>query len=123
MAEGLARHLFGERAVIQSAGSRPASVHPEAIRALEAVGIDPSQQYSKGVDDIDLDTVDIVITLCADEVCPVVPPRIQRLHWPLPDPAFVRDEQRRAEFGAVRDDLWRRLLEFGGERGLLAPSA
>jgi arsenate reductase len=120
MAEGLARHLFGERAVIQSAGSFPASVHPEAIKALKALGIDASAQYSKSVDDIDLGTVDVVITLCADEVCPVVSPRIERLHWPLPDPAHASEAHRTGQFRAVRDELSRLLQQFGRERGLLA---
>ena len=122
MAEGLARRLFGDRAVIQSAGSRPAFVHPRAIAALGEVGIDISAHESKSVDAIDLASVDLIITLCADEVCPVVPGRIERLHWPLPDPAGAwHDADQR--FRETRDELQRRLEALGRERGLLAPDA
>ena len=52
---------------------------------------------------ISLDQVDTVVTLCADEVCPVIPGRVRRLHWPLPDPKDI------ASFRAVRDELRKRL--------------
>jgi len=87
MAEGLARSIFGTDAHIQSAGSAPATVNPFAIKAMLELDIDLSDHFSKNVDDIDMTGVDLIITLCADEVCPVVPGRIKRLHWPLPDPA------------------------------------
>ena len=74
MAEGLARARFGERARVQSAGSAPSSVNPLAVQAMAEVGIDISGQWSKRVDTIDPATVDTVVTLCADEVCPVFPP-------------------------------------------------
>ena len=87
MAEGLARVYFGERASIQSAGSVPTTVNPLAIAALDERGIDISAQESACVDLIDPDTVDVVVTLCADEVCPAFLGEARRLHWPLPDPA------------------------------------
>ena len=87
MAEGLARVYFGERASIQSAGSIPTSVNPLAIAALDERGIDISAQESTCVDLVDPDTVDVVVTLCADEVCPAFLGEARRLHWPLPDPA------------------------------------
>lgn len=107
MAEGLARQIFGPQAQIQSAGSQPAFVHPLALQALRELGIDASQQTSKSVQTLDLKNVDLIITLCADEVCPVVPAQIERLHWPLPDPAApAADEAAQLEnFRAVRDEL------------------
>lgn len=121
MAEGLARSLFGGRASVMSAGSMPARVHPQAIDALADLGIDISQQSSKSVAAIDLRQVDVVITLCADEVCPVVPgSTFERLHWPLADPAAVHPPEAAARFLATRDELQRRLEAFGRERGLLA---
>jgi len=119
MAEGLARHLYGDRARIQSAGSMPAFVHPAAIAALADVGIDITGHRSKSVGEIDLAGVDLVITLCTDEVCPVTPARVERLHWPLPDPAAAPLADRAARFAAVRDDLSRRLADLGRTRGLL----
>jgi arsenate reductase len=120
LAEGLARRLFGNRAVIQSAGSSPASVHSGAIAALAEIGVDISQQHSKSVSTIDVSNVDLVITLCADEVCPVVPARVEKLHWPLKDPTFGPVAEVAARFRETRDDLQRRLTELGRERGLIA---
>ena len=114
MAEGLARARFGERARVQSAGSAPSSVNPLAVRAMAELGIDISGQWSKRVDSIDPATVDTVVTLCADEVCPVFPPRVRRLHWPLPDPAGAEgsEDARLARFRTVRDELAARLERF-----------
>jgi arsenate reductase len=114
MAEAIARSLAPEDVVISSAGSQPSQVNPYAIRALEEIGIDPSAQSSKGMDDIrgvDGPAVDAVITLCAEEVCPVWLDEALRLHWPLPDPADAvgSDEDILGSFRSVRDELGRRL--------------
>ena len=118
MAEGLARHLFGERATVQSAGSMPAFVHPRAKAALAEIGIDISPQRSKAVDEIDLAGVDLIVTLCAEEVCPVVPGRIERLHWPLSDPAAAPAASADARFRETRDEIRRRLEALGRARNL-----
>jgi len=114
MAEGLARSLFESGARIQSAGSAPASVNPYAKEAMAEVDIDLDTHFSKSVNDIDLDTVDLIITLCADEVCPIVPGRIKRLHWPLPDPASddpnLSRQELLARFRGARDEIQTRLL-------------
>lgn len=116
MAEGLARSIFGDTAQVQSAGSVPWRVHPLAIQALAEIGIDISGQRSKSVTEIDLSSVDLVITLCSEEVCPVVPRRTRHLHWPLPDPAGAAgdDESRLRRFREIRDDLKNRLISFSG---------
>jgi len=87
MAEGLARKILGHDHEIASAGSQPATVNPHAIEAMAEIGIDITDQWSKSVDTIDPLTVDLVVTLCADEVCPILPAQVQRLHWPIADPA------------------------------------
>jgi protein-tyrosine-phosphatase/catechol 2,3-dioxygenase-like lactoylglutathione lyase family enzyme len=87
MAEGLARARFGERLVVQSAGSEPSVVNPYAIEVMREVGVNLSTHRSKSVDSIDPDTVDTVITLCAEEVCPAFLGKARRFHWPIPDPA------------------------------------
>ena len=113
MAEGLARTLFGGLIRIQSAGSQPTRVNPNAIAAMRELGIDITGQHSKSVDAIDPASVGAVITLCAEEVCPVWPGKITRLHWPLPDPASADPGLSAgsvlARFRAVRDELRRRL--------------
>ena len=98
----------------------PARVHPEAIAALAEVGLDISRQSSKSVHAIDLTRVTVVVTLCADEVCPVVPgTTFDRLHWPLPDPAAAASSDMARRFRETRDDLRRRIETFGRERGLI----
>lgn len=109
MAEGLARHIFGPLYTVQSAGSQPAFVHPLALQALAEVGIDASAQTSKAVSSLDLGPVDLIVTLCADEVCPIVPGRTRRLHWPLPDPAAAPESERMESFRRVRSELQQRL--------------
>ena len=101
IAEGLARAMApaGNGYRFFSAGSQPGALHPLAVRALAEEGIDIAHHRSKGLDDVPLAEADIIVTLCADEVCSFVPGPVRRLHWPLPDPADLED------FRAVRDEL------------------
>jgi len=123
LGEGLARKLFpGLR--IQSAGSCPSGVNPYAIEALAEVGIDASAHLSKSVAEIDPSSVDLVITLCAEEVCPAFLGRAERLHWPIPDPASddpaLTPGELRARFRSARDEIQQRLINLGIERGLIS---
>ena len=99
---------------VQSAGSHPTRVRPEAAAVLQEIGIDISSHYSKNVADIAPTTVDTVITLCAEEECPLFLGEAKRLHWGLPDPAAVEGEDttRLDAFRATRDELQRRLTAF-----------
>lgn len=118
MAEGLARHLLGGRARVQSAGSQPSQVNPYAEEVMAELGIDLAGQHSKSVQEIDPATVDTVVTLCAEEVCPAFLGRARRLHWPLPDPASptpLPREELLARFRAARDTLRERLRRFAAE--------
>ena len=119
MAEGLARDLFGARAVVASAGSRPSRVNPYATEVMRVAGIDLAAHRSKSVDEIDPANVDTVITLCAEEACPVFLGRARRLHWPIADPAsdepaLGRDEML-ARFRRARDAIRARLAVFETE--------
>ena len=120
MAEGLARDRFGDAVTVQSAGSVPKRVNPLAIRGLAEIGIDITHHRSKSVEEIDPATVDVVVTLCAEEVCPVFLGKARRLHWPLPDPAAREGtgEERLQGFREVRDEIIRRL---GGLLPEIAP--
>lgn len=116
MAEGLARMMFGDRALIQSAGSQPSRVNPYAIEVMREIGADLAGHASKAVDAIDPATVDVVITLCAEEVCPVFLGKARRLHWPIPDPASTdptlsRDELLR-RFRTARDTIRAKLEQL-----------
>ncbi len=117
MAEGLARARFGPRARVASAGSSPTAVNPLAVAALDEVGIDIREQRSTSVDDVDPATVEVVVTLCAEEVCPVFPGRVRRLHWPMPDPAGApgSEAERLERFRAVRDEIARRLADLDAD--------
>ncbi len=113
MAEGLARRLFGDRVSVQSAGSEPSQVNPYAVEVLREVGIDLGAHRSKSVQTIDPATVDTVITLCAEEVCPLFLGAARRLHWPIPDPASKDPSMPREEmltrFRAAREQIQGRL--------------
>ncbi len=114
MAEGLARVYFGERASVQSAGSAPTIVNPLAITALDERGIDISGQESTCVDLVDPNTVDIVVMLCADEVCPAFLGEARQMHWPLPDPAAATGSavEQLDHFRAVLDEIEKRLPQL-----------
>jgi len=116
MAEGLARQRFGDRVRVQSAGSKPSRVNPYANEVMRELGIDLSSHSSKSVDTIDPSSVDTVVTLCAEEVCPVFLARVERLHWPIADPASddpsLTRAQMLARFRAARDDIQSRLAEL-----------
>ena len=116
MAEGIARSLAPQGVKVSSAGSSPAPIRPQAIQVLNEIGIDISAHRSKGLDSIDAGSVDAVITLCAEEVCPVFLGKAHRLHWGLPDPAAVTgtEETRLDAFRSVRDELRLRLKVLFG---------
>jgi arsenate reductase (thioredoxin) len=116
MAEGLGRSLAPLGVTIWSAGSEPTAVRPEAIAVLQEIGIDIVRQRSKGVAEIPAAEVDLVVTLCTEEVCPIFLGQAARLHWRLPDPAAVQgsEDERLAAFRGVRDELRRRLRSLLG---------
>ncbi len=113
MAEGLARKLFGSRFTVASAGSEPSHVNPYAIEVMREVGVDLTTHRSKSVQTIDPSTVGTVITLCAEEVCPVFLGQARRRHWPIPDPASkdasIPREEMLTRFRAARDQIQGRL--------------
>ena len=111
MAEGLARHRFGRSVRVQSAGTRPSTLNPMAIRVMQEIGIDIGSQTPKSVDTIRADAVDTIVTLCAEEVCPSFLGLARRLSWPLTDPAAATgsESERLQSFRDVRDEIARRL--------------
>ena len=117
IAEGIARSIAPPEVKVSSAGSSPSSVRPQAIQVLREIGIDISGHRSKGLDSIDAGSVDTVITLCAEEVCPVFLGKADRVYWGLPDPAAVTgtEETRLNAFRSVRDELLRRLKVLFGQ--------
>jgi len=116
MAEGVGRQLAPEGVRVSSAGSEPSRVRPQAARALAEIGIDATSHRSKSLDEFKDEGVDCVITLCAEENCPVWLGHALRAHWALPDPATVTgtDEEILDSFRGVRNEIQRRLqVVFG----------
>lgn len=118
MAEGLARQILGPGVEVASAGSEPTRLNPHAVAAMQAIGINISHHDSKSIDDIDTNKIDLVVTLCAEEVCPLLPGRIERLHWPIADPsggpATPAAEELAAHFAAARDQIRMRVEILAG---------
>lgn len=114
IAEGMMRHLAGDRFDVFSAGSHPTGyVHPLAIDTMDEAGIDISGQRSKGLDEFADRAFDYVVTLCghAQAHCPALRGRVATWHWPLKDPAMFEGDFESAEQTAreVREELRARL--------------
>lgn len=116
MAEGLARRRFGPGVRIASAGSRPTALNPYAVSVLAEIGIDIAGQRAKGMESVAVETFELVVTLCAEEECPVLPPGSRRLHWPIDDPAAHAPEASPqailTRFRRARDAIAARLDEL-----------
>ena len=116
MAEGLLRHDAGDRFTVESAGTKPSVVRPEAIAVMKEAGIDITSHRSKHVDEFAGQDFDYVLTVCdhAKESCPVFFGRATRLHHSFNDPAGVEgsEEKRLAAFRQVRDELRSYLRSF-----------
>jgi len=116
MAEGLARALG--RGILEpfSAGLTPSHVHPRAIQAMREIGIDISGQTSKGIDDDLLRKMDTIITLCghAEAMCPMTPPGIKRIHWPIDDPvaATGTEDEIMKQFRKARDEIKKKIQDY-----------
>jgi len=123
MAEGFARRLASEEQTIYSAGTEPKEIHPLAIEVMREIGIDISGQRSKGLAEVPVEKLDVVVTLCGEaaESCPVLPGAIERAHWPLRDPAKAQGSREEVlnVFRAVRDEICARVEELlsGGNNG------
>jgi arsenate reductase (thioredoxin) len=122
LAEGLSRRILGEMADVQSAGSQPTKVNPYAIQVLSEIGVDISKHHSKTYDQLPSEFtagLDYIITLCAEEVCPVVATKTaKRLHWPFPDPASkdpLSEEEMLRRFRVAREAIKAKLEEFSRE--------
>ena len=117
IAEGWTRQLGGDRVEVQSAGIEAHGKNPRAIEIMQDAGIDISGQESTIVSEEMLQRADVVVTVCghADEQCPLLPPGVKKVHWPLTDPAKATGSEREVmnEFRATRIEIEERV------RGLL----
>jgi len=125
MAEGLLRYLAGDQLDVFSAGSKPSTVNPLAIQAMNEHGIDISNHRSKHLSEFLKQPFDYVITVCdnAAETCPLFPGRAERIHWSFPDPASAvgSEEERLQVFRNVRDAIEVQLKAWLAEKPLPKP--
>jgi arsenate reductase len=110
MAEGWAKQHLGDEWDVRSAGLEAHGLNPNAVKAMNEVGIDISGQTSDVIDPKILNNADLVVTLCghAADNCPVTPPHIKRVHWGFDDPAG----KEWSEFQRVRDEIGARIKAF-----------
>lgn len=116
MAEGILKHLAGDKFDVFSAGINPAGVNPLAIKVMSEIGIDISHQRSKSVDEFREQQFDYVITLCdsAKQTCPVFPGAYENIHWNLEDPAQAQgtENEKLGIFRKVRNQIKEEVLRF-----------
>ncbi len=116
MAEGWAKTLGGDAFAVESAGIEAHGKNPRAIAAMAEAGVDISGQESTIVSDEMIGSANVVVTVCghADEQCPALPPSVQKIHWPLSDPAKASgtEDEIMAEFRATRDEVHRRVTDL-----------
>jgi len=119
MAEGLLRHDAGEAFTVESAGTNPTVVRPEAVAVMREIGIDISNQRSKHVNEFNDQPFDCVITVCdnARETCPVFFGAAKRWHHDFEDPAAFHgtEAERLDAFRRVRDQLRHYLHDFASQ--------
>lgn len=118
MAEGLINHFLGDRYQAFSAGTEATRVNPRAIKVMQELGIDISNQRSKVLDEFAAERFDYVITLCGDahERCPLFFGGVERLHIGFHDPTGTSgsEEEILGEFRRVRDEIKAMLVEYLG---------
>ncbi len=113
MAEGWANHPGREWLEARSAGIEAHGKNPRAVAVMRETGVDISGQESMRVTDDMIRRADVVVTVCghADEHCPVLPPGVKKIHWPLSDPAMATgtDDEILTVFRATRDEVRQRV--------------
>ena len=113
IAEGITRHLAGDKFDVYSAGSYSTKVHPMSIKVMKEVGVDITSQNSDPISKFLNENIDIAITVCnnANEVCPVFPAKVERIHWDIEDPfkGWTSDSDDLINFRKTREDLTERI--------------
>ena len=115
MAEGMARHFLGHQADVSSAGSNPGTrVHPMAVAVMAEIGIDISHHKPKSIDSFDIEKFSLIVTLCAEEQCPVLTSKVKKEGWNLTDPAGhdLPDDQLIKKFRKIRDEIRKKVLSL-----------
>ncbi|MDD5015646.1 MAG: arsenate reductase (thioredoxin) [Atribacterota bacterium] len=116
IAEGFAKKMLSEDLKIFSAGIESKRIHPMAVKVMQEVGIDISQQRSKNISEIPIGKIDLVVTLCGDaaENCPIFPGEVKKIHWAIEDPAKAKgnEEEITKIFRKVRDNIKSHIISY-----------
>ena len=116
IAHGLFENMAGDEFEVFSAGSHPSQVHPMSLKIMEEIGIDISHHSSDFINDYLKTGIEIVITVCdnANEICPVFPGNVERIHWSIEDPfkGWDFDETQLKLFRATREEIKHRIIKF-----------
>ncbi|MEE3950855.1 arsenate reductase (thioredoxin) [Peribacillus frigoritolerans] len=116
MAEAWGKKYLGHEWQVLSAGIEAHGLNPKAVKAMNEVGLDISDQTSDTIDPDILNNADFVVTLCGDaaDKCPMTPTHVKREHWGFDDPAKAEgtDEEKWATFQRVRDEIGERIARF-----------
>jgi arsenate reductase len=111
MAEGWLRHLKGDKFIAYSAGIETHGLNPNAVAVMREAGVDISQKQSQTLDQVGVEP-DVIITVCghADETCPVLPAKTQKIHSGFDDPPKLAKNAKTEEealdyYRRVRDEI------------------
>ena len=109
MAERIFDALAAGRHTARSAGSEPGdAAHPVVVEALAELGIDASDHVPRSLDPEEVRSVDVVVSTCGEEACPVTPPGTKRVYWDVPDPKSLPIEAVRP----IRDEIRQRVTQL-----------
>lgn len=113
MAEALMRRHGPRTLTVLSAGVAAAGIHPLTYLIMREEGMDLAGHRSKSVQDIPLEEVDYVITLCdhAQKTCPAGLIQKPGEHWSIRDPISLAGGEAMtiARFRETRDELRERI--------------
>ena len=116
IAEGFAKKMLSNNLKIFSAGIEPKAIHPIAVKVMQEIGIDISQQWSKNISEIPIDKIDLVVTLCGDaaENCPIFLGKVKKIHWEIENPAKAKgnEEDITKVFRKVRDKIKSHIIRY-----------
>ena len=116
IAHGLLESMAGDKFEVFSAGSHPSQVHPMSTKIMEEIGIDISYHTSDHIDDYLKTGIEIVITVCdnANEICPIFPGTVERIHWSIDDPfeGWEFDDSQIQSLRDTREEIKQRIIKF-----------
>ena len=113
MAEAAAKHLSPPKTRIFSAGIKPGRIPAAVIKAMNEVGIPIADQKSKGLADVPLDEIDLVVSFGdAHKQCSNLPRRAKIESWPVTDEFKTKksDADDMITLRDERDDIEKRVF-------------